>query len=90
MLLLVRLVVKVVGEIPLTDEQGGAAVVRNKGLDFTHEWQCGLYKASLIKDNGIGFVDELIKAQDIVFFTEVLLKKTTPLAFVNGGLLQLL
>lgn len=52
---------------------------------FTHEWQCGLYKASLIKDNGIGFVDELIKAQDIVFFTKVLVKKTTPLAFVDGG-----
>lgn len=90
MLLLVRLVGKVVGEILLADEQGGAAVARNDDLYFTHEWQCGLYKASLIKDNSIGFVVELIKAQDIVFLTEALLKKTTPLAFVNGGLLQLL
>lgn len=56
----------------------------NDDLYFTHEWQCGLYKASLIKDNGIRFADELIKAQDIVFLTEVLLKKTTPLAFVDG------
>ena len=56
----------------------------NDDLYFTHEWWCGLYKASLIKDNGIRFADELIKAQDIVFLTEVLLKKTTPLAFVDG------
>lgn len=53
-------------------------------LYFTQEWQCGLYKASLIKDNGIRFIDELIKAQDIVFLNEVMLKKTTPLAFVDG------
>lgn len=34
MLLLVRLVGKVVGEIPLADEQGGAAVARNKEFEM--------------------------------------------------------
>lgn len=70
MLLLVRLVGKVVGEIPLADEQGGAAVARNNDLSLPIS---------------IGFVVELIKAQDIVFLTEALFKKTTPLAFVDGG-----
>lgn len=50
-------------------------VIRKKGkFQFAYEWQCGLYKASLIFDNHIRFIPEIIKAQDIVFQNAVVLK----------------
>lgn len=44
---------------------------------FCYEWQSAIYKASLIKDNNIRFVPEIIKAQDIVFLNNVILKTKT-------------
>lgn len=41
---------------------------------FTHEWQTAIYKASIIYDNNIRFVPEIIKAQDIVFLNQIILK----------------
>lgn len=52
--------------------------IKNKGIyAFTYEWQSAIYKASLIKDNNIRFVSEIIKAQDIVFLNNVILKTKT-------------
>ena len=51
--------------------------------NFSYEWTCGLYKTSLIFDNHIRFIPEIIKAQDSVFLTEIILKAKS-LALIDG------
>lgn len=40
---------------------------------FTHEWTCAIYKMSLIRNNNIRFVPEIIKSQDTVFLNAVVM-----------------
>lgn len=51
---------------------------------FGYEWTTAIYRLSLIKDNNIKFLPELIKAQDTAFLNKVLLKTTKPIEFVDN------
>jgi len=58
--------------------------IRKEGMyAFTYEWQSAIYKTTIIKDNNIRFVPEIIKAQDIVFLNQIILKAKN-IALINN------